>query len=51
MHQKEAKLFNNHYDNIIKNTMENRVLKVENSIMPPDSSQDSSLMNMGSVIS
>jgi hypothetical protein len=31
-HQKEAKLFNENYENIIKNTMENRRLKVENSI-------------------
>lgn len=37
MHQKEAKLFNQNYEGIVKNTMENRTLKVENSIIPPES--------------
>lgn len=49
MHQKESKLFNSNYDNIIKNTMENRAIKVENSIIPPDS-QDS-MVNLGSCVS
>lgn len=35
-HQKEAKLFNANYDNIIKNAMSNRILKVEKSIPDPD---------------
>lgn len=32
MHQKEAKLFNSNYDQILKNTMQNRSVKVEQSI-------------------
>ena len=29
MHQKEAKLFNSNYEQILKNTMKNRTVKVE----------------------
>ena len=32
----ESKLFNENYENIIKNTIENRSLKVENSIPNPE---------------
>lgn len=38
MHQKESKLFNSNYDQIIKHTMQNRVLNVEKSINPPPDS-------------
>jgi len=34
-HQKESKLYNENYDNIIKNTIKNRILKVEKSIPNP----------------
>ena len=39
-HQKEAKLYNENYDNIIKNTIKNRILKVEKSIPNPISSDE-----------
>ena len=32
----ESKLFNENYENIIKNTIQNRSLKVENSIPNPN---------------
>jgi hypothetical protein len=35
MHQKESKLFNHNYDQIIKHTMQNRVLNVEKSVPAP----------------
>ena len=38
LHQRESKLFNSNYDQIIKHTMQNRVLNVEQSVTPPDSS-------------
>ena len=47
MHQKECKLFNSNYDNIIKNTLNNRNMKVENSIIGPGDST----VNLGSCIS